>query len=122
MHRAGHPLLLFRLLPQPTPTAVGFHGIFGFSCLEKEMQGLLLVADGVDGEPLDINPLGAIPDRQRGVPAPSGQPRRQQVEQGLVVDLQVGNADSDHDIEEFCSCFEDLHKDKGFVSVHGQNL
>ena len=65
---------------------------------------------------LHINTLWAIHYSHLHVTSPVVCHGGQEVKQGLVVDFQVGYSDSDEWINGMCSCFEDLYKDKEFVS------
>lgn len=94
------------------------------ACLEKEIESILLVADGVYRQTLDVNAPWAVHHSHLHVAGPAVCGGGQQVAQGLVVDLQVGDPHGDEGIDGARDRFEDLQKEKRMAVaglVHEQN-
>lgn len=101
--------LLYCLSPQPSHRE---NGNICLACLEKEIESILLVADGVYRQALDVNTPWAVHHSHLHVAGPAVCGGGQQVAQGLVVDLQVGDPHSDEGIDGARNGFEDLQKEK----------
>lgn len=94
------------------------------ACLEKEIESILLVADGVYRQTLDVNAPWAVHHSHLHVAGPAVCGGGQQVAQGLVVDLQVGDPHGDEGINGTRNRFEDLQKEERMAVaglVHEQN-
>lgn len=63
------------------------------------------------GQSLHVNALRTIHHGHRRAARPAAR-GGQEVEHGLVVDLQVGYSHGDQRINGTCGCFEDLDKEK----------
>lgn len=74
------------------------------------------MANGMYRQALHINTLWTIHHSHRPITAPTLWCGGQKINQGLVVNLQVGYSDGDARIDGTGSRLEDLHKGKEFVS------